>query len=224
MTHVLPQLPYPTDGLEPAMDTATLTLHHGKHHQAYVDKLNAALLDYPQYQSLSVQELLRSLHTLDPAVRDDIRNHGGGHANHSLLWQTLSPDSKPPGPVLARSIVNCYGSLERLKQEFRTTAARSFGSGWVFLTMAANTTDALQVVFHPNQDSPLSFGATPILALDLWEHAYYLKYRADRPGWLEAWWKIVDWQAVGRNFDSAQSAADYNGTGTRPMAGTASAR
>jgi Fe-Mn family superoxide dismutase len=187
------------------MDAATLALHYGKHHQAYVDKLNAALLDYPQYRSLTVQELLRSLHTLDPAVRDDIRNQGGGHANHSLLWQTLSPHQNPPGTVLSRLIAHCYGSLDRLKQEFRTAAARSFGSGWVFLTSPPNTTDTLQVVFHPNQDSPLSFGATPILAVDLWEHAYYLKYRADRPGWLDAWWKIVDWQAVGENFDAAQS-------------------
>lgn len=206
MTHVLPPLPYATDGLEPVMDAATLTLHHGTHHQGYVDKLNAALLDYPQYRSLTVQELLRSLHILDAAVRDEIRNYGGGHANHSLLWQTLSPRPSQPGNSLARSIAACYGSLDRLKQEFRTTAARSFGSGWVFLTSPANATDTLQVDFYPNQNSPLSFGATPILALDLWEHAYYLKYRADRPGWLDAWWKIVDWQAVGQNFDAAQSA------------------
>ncbi len=205
MPHVLPTLSYAIDSLQPAIDAETLALHYGKHHQTYVDKLNATLADHPQYQSLSVEALLRTLSQLDLRIRDDIRNQGGGHANHSLLWRTMTPHGCPPGPVFSSMIAKSFGSLDGLKQEFRTAAAHVFGSGWVFLTSSDNAPNALRVVALANQDSPLSAGATPLLALDLWEHAYYLKFRTDRPGWMDAWWNIVNWQAVALNFDDAQA-------------------
>ena len=201
MKHVLPELPYAVNALEPAIDSETLALHHGKHHRAYVDKLNAVLADYPQYQLLSIEALLRSLGSLDSRIRGDVRNHGGGHANHSLLWQTLSPHGGTPGTALFRLIVAAFGSLDGLKEEFRNAAARTFGSGWVFLISPATSPNTLQVVALPNQDSPLSIAATPLLGLDLWEHAYYLKFRNNRTGWLDAWWDIVNWEAVEHNFD-----------------------
>lgn len=203
MTHLLPPLPYALDGLEPSISAETLSLHHDKHHRAYVDKLNAALKLYPQYQHLSVEALLQQLGTLDPAVRDAVRKQGGGHANHSLLWRTLAPQGQRPSATLLQSIEKSFPSFDALEQALRKAADQVFGSGWVFLAYREGES-LFEVLALPNQDSPLSVGATPLLALDLWEHAYYLQYRNERIHWIDAWLQIVDWHAVEDNLFSAR--------------------
>lgn len=202
MTHVLPALPYSLDALEPAISAETLALHHDRHHRAYVDKLNTALLGFPQYAGISVEDLLRRLDSLDAPLRTAVRQHGGGHANHSLLWRTLAPAGTAPGAGLTRRIDRSFGSLDGLQQALLAAAAQVFGSGWVFLT-CRDPQDALEVIGLPNQDSPLSQGATPVLALDLWEHAYYLQYRQERARWCGMWWSVIDWPGVERNLQAA---------------------
>ena len=204
MTHLLPPLPYDLHGLEPSISAETLALHHDKHHRGYVDKLNAAIKAYPQYQKFRVDELLRRLDSIDPAVREDVRKHGGGHANHSLFWQTMTPQGQAPSTTLSHSLENSFHSFEGLKQAFHEAADHVFGSGWVFLT-CGDARSRLEITALPNQDSPLSHGATPLLAFDLWEHAYYLQYRNERPHWIDAWWDVIDWRVVERNLDQAHA-------------------
>jgi Fe-Mn family superoxide dismutase len=206
MTYVLPDLPYSLDALAPSMDAATLELHHNKHHRAYVDKLNAALRDYPEYQKLSIEALLATLHTVDAAVRDAVRKQGGGHANHSLLWQTLTPQGHAPSAALQKAMAESFGSIAGLKQAINEAADMVFGSGWVFLCWRA-VNRPLEVIGLPNQDSPWSQGLTPLLGLDLWEHAYYLQYHNLRPQWLEAWWNIIDWRVAEQNWRRAAAAS-----------------
>jgi Fe-Mn family superoxide dismutase len=202
MKHELPALPYALDGLEPVTDAETLALHHGKHHKAYVDKLNTALESWPQYQQYPVEELLRRLDELDPAVRTAVRDQGGGHANHSLFWRCMVPRGRAPAGEIARLIATTFGDLDDFKAAFEKEGVGLFGSGWTFLVWNRNTAK-LEIRALPNQDSPLSSGATPLLLCDLWEHAYYLRYRNLRPEWIKAWWKVVDWDAVNANFDAA---------------------
>lgn len=190
MKHTLPPLPYGCDALEPYIDAKTMEIHHAKHHQAYVDKLNAALEKYPDLQERPLEDLLRGLDTLNIEEKDKtaIRNHGGGHWNHSFFWQIMGP-SKEVNEVLAKEINDDFGSMEEFKKLFSDAAASQFGSGWAWLVK--DESNRLQVYSLPNQDSPLMKNHTPIIGLDVWEHAYYLKYQNRRPEYIEAWWNVL---------------------------------
>ena len=196
----LPKLPFSFDALEPYIDAQTMQIHHDRHHQAYVDNLNKAVSTDPELAKPGVENLLRRLDTLPAAIRTQVRNHGGGHANHSLFWQTLAPASqsgKPSGP-LARAISQAFGSQEKLKESLRTAAASVFGSGWAWLSVGPGA--KLSVETTSNQDSPLSAGRQPILGIDVWEHAYYLKYQNRRPEYLAAFFHVVNWSFVSDQF------------------------
>lgn len=201
MSFLLDPLPYPVDALEPHIDAKTMEIHHDKHHGTYVSKLNAALEQAPDQQNKSLEELLRSLDTLPEGIRTAVRNHGGGHHNHSLFWRTLSPagGGRPSGSF-ARALERDFGSFDAFKDQFSASAAGLFGSGWQWL--AAGPDRKLTLLSLPNQDSPLSKGVVPILGLDVWEHAYYLKYQNRRPEYISAFWNVADWQRVAELFDS----------------------
>ena len=203
MAHTLPDLPYPADALEPYIDARTMQIHHGKHHQAYIDKLNQALEGHADLQGKSVEDLLRSINSVPDDIRTAVRNHGGGHANHSLFWPILSPNGggRPEGD-LAREIDQVFGSFDGFKEKFAGAAAGQFGSGWAWLGLTGD--GKLHVHATPNQDSPLMQGHTPILGLDVWEHAYYLKYQNRRAEYIDAWWNVVNWDRVAENFRKAR--------------------
>ncbi|MBI2355904.1 MAG: superoxide dismutase [Candidatus Doudnabacteria bacterium] len=188
MKHTLPQLNYSYDALEPHIDTKTMEIHHTKHHQAYVDKLNAALEKYPDIADKPIEELLKNLNSLkvDDADRTAIRNHGGGHVNHSLFWKLLDP-SNQKDEQLVTDINSTFGSTEEFKKQFSDIATKVFGSGWAWL--ARDESGKLHIHGMPNQDSPYLHGHTPIIGLDVWEHAYYLKYQNRRPEYIENFWK-----------------------------------
>ena len=196
MPHALPTLPYPYAALEPHIDARTMEIHHAKHHQAYVDKLNAAVAG-TEWEQWSVDDLLRRLREIPAEKQTAVRNHGGGHANHSLFWTILSPKGggKPSGD-LARAIDASFGSFEAFQKQFTDAAIGRFGSGWAWLVVDS----PLAVLSTPNQDSPLMEGKTPLLCLDVWEHAYYLKYQQKRADYVAAWWQIVHWEEVERRF------------------------
>lgn len=202
MPHTLPPLLYDLDALEPVISADTLALHHGKHHRGYVDKLNAALVDYPQFQSLPVDTLLARLKSLPAPLRGPVRNFGGGHANHSLFWESMGPSGQAPSSAFLTQISDPFGSLAGLQKAMQQAAEGLFGSGWTFLNRSAQH-GQLEIISLPNQDSPLSDGATPLLAFDLWEHAYYLQYHNERSRWMQAWWAIVDWNRVERRWKDA---------------------
>lgn len=204
MKHELPALAYALDALEPVTDGETLALHHGKHHKAYVDKLNAALEPFPQYQNYSVEELLTKLNELDPKLRTAIRNQGGGHANHSLFWRCMAPQGRALGGEVERQIRRAFGDFDKFRDRFEKDAVGLFGSGWTFLIWDVEQ-QSVAIASLPNQDSPLSAGNVPLLLCDLWEHAYYLRYRNLRPDWVKAWWKVVDWDAVNKNLEAAST-------------------
>ncbi len=203
MAYTLPDLPYAYDALEPHIDARTMEIHHTKHHQGYVTKVNAALEGHPNYASKPISEVLRSIGSLPESVRTAVRNNGGGHANHSLFWSIMSPDGggEPAGEVAA-AINSAFGSFAAFRDEFSSAAATRFGSGWAWLVVAEG--GGIKVFSTANQDSPYMDGHTPILGLDVWEHAYYLNYQNRRPDYISAWWNVVDWGAVGRNFDAAR--------------------
>ena len=190
MRFKLSQLPYAYDALEPYIDAKTMEIHHTKHHQAYIDKLNAALEKYPDLQEKSVEDLLRELDSLKvvEADRTAIRNHGGGHANHSLFWQIMGP-KKEVDEKLVTEINTTFGSLDEFKKQFADIATKLFGSGWAWL--ARDEQGKLHLHGMPNQDSPYLHGHVPIIGLDVWEHAYYLKYQNRRPEYIENWWKVL---------------------------------
>ncbi|MEM8930145.1 MAG: superoxide dismutase [Acidobacteriota bacterium] len=194
----LPELPYPTDALEPHIDARTMGIHHGKHHQGYVNNLNAALDGHADLQSKSVEELLADLGALPEAVRGAVRNNGGGHANHTLFWDIMGPGGggEPTGD-LADAIQRDFGDLDALKAAVNKAGATRFGSGWAWLVRSG---DQLEVMSTANQDSPISDGKTPILGVDVWEHAYYLHYQNRRPDYLAAWWNVVNWERVAAHF------------------------
>jgi Fe-Mn family superoxide dismutase len=196
----LPDLPYATDALEPHIDAQTMEIHHGKHHATYVQKLNDALKDYEDLQSQSAEALLHNLESLPQEVRTAVRNNGGGHANHSLFWTIMSPDGggQPEGE-LATAIDKAFGSFEEFQTKLKEAALARFGSGWVWLVKDGEN---LILASTANQDSPLSEGKTPILGLDVWEHAYYLKYHSKRPDYVDAWWNVVNWPEVARRFNA----------------------
>lgn len=202
MAHVLAPLPYAFDALEPYIDARTMEIHHGKHHNAYVTNLNAAVQGTP-FESKSVEDLLRDLSALPENIRTAVRNNGGGHANHTLFWNTLSAQGGgSPVGKLADAIVATFGSVDAFKEKFEAAAKTRFGSGWAWLVVTADK--SLAVISTANQDSPLMDGQVPILGLDVWEHAYYLHYQNRRPDYVSAFWNVVDWVAVDGNYVAAK--------------------
>ena len=199
MSHTLPALGYAYDALEPHIDALTMEIHHSRHHQTYITNLNAALAELPELAALPVDELLARFDSLPVSVQGAVRNHGGGHANHSLFWQVMSPQGGgEPGGELAEAIERDLGGLEAFKQAFTQAALSRFGSGWAWLVV--DQSGKLQVVSSANQDSPLMEGLVPILGLDVWEHAYYLKYQNKRPDYIAAFYKVIDWDEVARRY------------------------
>ncbi|MDY7783856.1 superoxide dismutase [Aeromonas caviae] len=202
MSHTLPALPYAYDALEPHIDAKTMEIHHSRHHQTYVTNLNAALADLPELAALPLEALLARIDSLPAQVQGAVRNHGGGHVNHSLFWQVMSPaGGGEPGGELAAAIERDLGGLEAFKQAFTQAALSRFGSGWAWLVVDGR--GKLQVVSSANQDSPLMEGLTPILGLDVWEHAYYLKYQNKRPDYIAAFYNVIDWDEVARRYVAA---------------------
>jgi Fe-Mn family superoxide dismutase len=203
MAHTLPPLPYSLDALEPHIDTKTMEIHHGKHHTAYVSKLNDALEQQPSLKAKSVEELLGDIESLPDSVRTAINNHGGGHLNHTIFWNNMSPNGGgAPTGDLAGAINAAFESFDGFKAKFSTAAAGRFGSGWAWLSV--DRSGKLLVRDYPNQISPLTEGLKPILGLDVWEHAYYLKYQNRRPEYITAWWNVVNWSDVADRFAAAR--------------------
>jgi Fe-Mn family superoxide dismutase len=195
MAHTLPDLPYPFDALEPHIDAKTMEIHHDKHHAAYVAGLNTALEGLDALAAKSVEDLLRGIGDVPEAKRQAVTNHGGGHANHSLFWKLLNPKGGgTPSGDLASAINGAFGGFDAFKEKFETAAKTRFGSGWAWLVK--NKEAKLEVLSTANQDSPLMNGQTPILGLDVWEHAYYLKYQNRRPDYIAAFWNVVNWEEV----------------------------
>jgi superoxide dismutase, Fe-Mn family len=190
MSHALPILPYSYDALTPVISAEIMELHHGKHHQAYVDKLNAALEAYEEFREKSIEELLGNLDSLPQDIRTVVRNNGGGHYNHSLFWKWLSPEKKEPSPKITAALADKYGSFDAFQEAFTAAAIGVFGSGWVWLL------PDLSIEVTPNQDSPIMRGIAPLLGLDVWEHAYYLDYKSARAEYVAAWWNIINWSEV----------------------------
>jgi Fe-Mn family superoxide dismutase len=209
MPHTLPALPYDFAALEPHIDAQTMQIHHGKHHQAYLTNLNAALDKHPELHQKSLEELLRGISAVPDDIRTAVRNHGGGHHNHSLFWTVMAPAGKggggEPTGKLADAIGKTLGGLAKLKEQLGAAAIARFGSGWAWLvTTPGGDGGKLDVISSANQDSPLLEGKTPLLGLDVWEHAYYLKYQNRRPDYVSAWWNVVNWAEVGRRFTEAR--------------------
>lgn len=202
MAFELPQLPYAYDALEPHIDKETMNIHHSKHHNTYVTNLNNALAGNEELLSKSVEEVIANLDAVPEAVRTAVRNNGGGHANHTLFWQILSPNGGgAPTGELADAINGKFGSFDSFKEEFAKAATTRFGSGWAWL--AVNNGE-LEVTSTPNQDSPLMEGKTPILGLDVWEHAYYLKFQNRRPDYISTFWNVVNWEEVSNRYQAAK--------------------
>lgn len=190
----LPDLGYAFDALEPYIDAKTMEIHHDKHHGAYVEKLNAALEGHGDLQSDTIEEILANLNKVPEDIRMAVRNNGGGHANHTLFWEIMEPGgAKEPAGKLAEAINSAFGSFNDFKAKLAEAGTTRFGSGWAWLV---KNSDKLEIYSTANQDSPLSEDKTPILGLDVWEHAYYLKYQNKRPGYIEAWWNVVNWDVV----------------------------
>ncbi|MGH7425752.1 MAG: superoxide dismutase [Candidatus Methylomirabilales bacterium] len=199
--YTLPELPYAYDALEPHIDARTMEIHHTKHHQTYVDRLNGALEGHPDLFTESVYDLMRNFAQVPAAIQTAVRNHGGGHANHSLFWRVLSPDGGgEPSGTLAGAITDAFGSFKEFRDKFTAASVNHFGSGWGWLVVDGGN---LAVISLPNQDSPLMDGKVPILGLDVWEHAYYLKYQNRRPEYVEAFWNLVNWEEIGRRLTAA---------------------
>lgn len=199
--HEVPHLPYAFDALEPFIDARTMEIHHDKHHVAYVTNLNKALEGYADLQKKSPEDLLRGIDRVPEAIRTAVRNHGGGHANHSLFWEIMGPGAggRPSGD-LAGVLDKSFGTFESFQEKLTGAASSQFGSGWGWLVV---TDGKLEVLARPNQDSPLMEGKTPILGVDVWEHAYYLLYQNRRPDYLKAWWNVVNWRAVEERYKKA---------------------
>jgi Fe-Mn family superoxide dismutase len=204
MAFELPPLPYAPDALEPHIDAKTMEIHHGKHHAAYVNNLNAALEKAPEWQRRSLDDIVRNVNQLPEAVRTAVRNNGGGHWNHTMFWQIMGPKGggEPTG-ALADGIKQAFGSFDEFKKQFAAAGAGRFGSGWAWLVVEGGK---LAITSTPNQDNPLMEGKQAILGLDVWEHAYYLKYQNRRPDYISAWWNVVDWSAVAKRHEQARQA------------------
>jgi Fe-Mn family superoxide dismutase len=200
MAYEVPPLPYDYAALEPHIDEQTMRLHHDKHHQAYVDKANGAL-DGTEHEGKPIEEVVANLDALPDDIRGVVRNNGGGHLNHSLFWESMSPDGGgEPSGDLAGAIDDAFGSFDAFKEQFEAAGVNQFGSGWAWLVADGG---ALKVTSSANQDNPVTNGQTPLLGNDVWEHAYYLKYNNRRPEYLKAWWNVVDWGKVAERFAAA---------------------
>jgi len=198
MAHTLPTLPYPHDALEPHIDKMTMEIHHGKHHNAYVTNLNAALEKHPELQSKSVEDLIRGINSVPEDIRTAVRNNGGGHANHSMFWQIMAPNAGgTPTGAIADAIKSSFGSFDAFKEQFAKAAAGRFGSGWAWVIDSGGK---LAIESTPNQDSPLMEGKKAVFGLDVWEHAYYLKYQNRRPDYVTAWWNVVNWAEINKRL------------------------
>jgi Fe-Mn family superoxide dismutase len=198
MAFTLPELPYGFGALEPHIDAKTMEIHHGKHHQAYVNNLNAAIEKAPELAGKSLDDLMRGIDSVPEAVRTAVRNNGGGHWNHSFFWKLMGPNAggNPSGDV-GKAIDDAFGSFDKFKEQFAAAGAGRFGSGWAWLI---NDGGKLSIASTPNQDNPLMEGKNAILGVDVWEHAYYLKYQNRRPDYISAWWNVVNWQEVEKKF------------------------
>lgn len=203
MAYTLPSLPYAYDALEPYIDAKTMELHHTKHHATYLEKLNTALSAHPDLQEKPIEELLKDLSRIPEDIRTAVRNHGGGYANHNLFWVIMGPNAggEPTGE-LTSAIEKQFGTFADFKSKFEQAALGQFGSGWAWLVCTAK--GSLEITTTPNQDTPLSSGSTPLLGLDVWEHAYYLKYQNKRPDYVAAWWNVVNWNEVEQRYISKQ--------------------
>jgi len=202
MAYELPQLPYAYDALEPHIDKETMNIHHTKHHNTYVTNLNNAVSGKTDLENKSVEELISNMDAVPEDIRTAVRNNGGGHANHTFFWQILSPNGGGnPSGALAEAIDSKFGGLDAFKEEFAKAAAGRFGSGWAWLVV---DNGELSITSTPNQDSPLMEGKTPVLGLDVWEHAYYLNYQNRRPDYVQAFWNVVNWEEVGKRFEQAK--------------------
>ena len=202
MTYTLPDLPYAYDALEPYIDEETMHLHHDKHHNTYVTNLNAAIEKYPELGEKTVEELLSDMDAVPTDIKTAVRNNGGGHANHSFFWEIMAPNAggEPTGAI-KEAINEAFGDFSSFKEEFKKAAAGRFGSGWAWLVMENGK---LAFTSTANQDSPLMEGKTPILGLDVWEHAYYLKYKNVRPDYIAAFWNVINWDEVNKRFEAAK--------------------
>jgi Fe-Mn family superoxide dismutase len=200
MAYTVPPLPYAYDALEPHIDEATMKVHHDKHHQAYVDKANAALEGTPLADA-AIEDVLKDLSQVPEDKRTAVQNNGGGHYNHSLFWESMSPNGGgAPEGALAQAIDSVFGSFEAFQSSLKEAGVNRFGSGWSWLV---HNGSELAIVSTPNQDNPISNGSTPLLGVDVWEHAYYLKYQNRRPDYIDAWWNVVDWSKVAERFSAA---------------------
>jgi superoxide dismutase, Fe-Mn family len=198
MAHELPPLPYDFAALEPHIDAQTMQIHHGKHHQAYVNNLNAALEKHPDLQKMSAEELLRNLASVPEDIRPAVRNNGGGHVNHTMFWKMMAPNAGgAPSGAVAEAITASFGNVDAFKEQFAKAGVSRFGSGWAWLI---DNNGKLSIESTANQDNPISDGKKPILGVDVWEHAYYLKYQNRRPDYISAWWNVVNWAEVNRLF------------------------
>ena len=203
MAFTVPPLPYANNALEPFIDAMTMEIHHDRHHKAYVDNLNKALEGHANLQNKSIEQLLREINQVPESIRTAVRNNGGGHANHTMFWEIMSPKGggDPSGP-LAEAIKSNFTDFATFKTKLKEAALARFGSGWAWLVLSNGKP---QIVSTANQDSPYMSGQTPIVGVDVWEHAYYLRYQNRRADYLEAWWKVVNWNEVGKRFAAAQS-------------------
>ena len=207
MAHELPELPYPYDALEPHIDAMTMEIHHSRHHNTYVTKLNGALEKHPELADKPVEELIASISALPGDIQTAVRNNGGGHANHAMFWQIMGPNGGgEPGGAVGEAIKEAFGDFASFREQFKNAALGRFGSGWAWLIVDGGK---LEITDTPNQDSPLMTdtapkSGTPILGIDVWEHAYYLKYQNKRPDYVDAWWDVVNWDEVARRFDAAK--------------------
>jgi len=203
MAFQLPALPYPNNALEPHIDAQTMEIHHDRHHNTYVTNLNAALESAPELQNKSLEELIANLDSVPESIRTAVRNNGGGHANHSMFWEIIGPNGGgAPTGALAQAIDSELGGFDKFKEDFAKAAAGRFGSGWAWLVVGKD--GKLAITSTPNQDNPIMEGQTPVLGLDVWEHAYYLKYQNKRPDYIAAFWNVVNWDEVGKRYDAAK--------------------
>ena len=202
MAYELPPLPYPKEALEPHIDAQTMEIHHGKHHNAYVTNLNKAIAGKGDLEKKPIEELISNMNAVPEDIRAAVRNNGGGHANHSMFWKIMGPGAggKPSGK-LAEDINATFGSFDAFKEKFEAGGAGRFGSGWVWLVVKNGK---LEIMSTPNQDNPLMEGIKPVMGCDVWEHAYYLKYQNRRPDYLKAWWNVVNWNEVNKNYEAAK--------------------
>jgi Fe-Mn family superoxide dismutase len=198
MAHSLPPLPYAPDALEPHIDKQTMEIHHGKHHNAYVTNLNAALEKYPDLQGKSIDDLLKGISSVPEAIRAAVRNNGGGHWNHTMFWQIMGPNAGgAPTGAIADAISAAFGGFDKFKEEFKKAAVGRFGSGWAWVVDNGGT---IAIESTPNQDSPIMEGKKAVMGLDVWEHAYYLKYQNRRPDYIDAWWNVVNWNEINKRL------------------------